>query len=88
MNENRTGIRDTKGGRILGAERSRLATDFMRRYVGGESIRSLATSTGWSYGFVHQVLTESGVQFRPRGGAWRRKSIRAAGAAELHRRCA
>jgi hypothetical protein len=27
--------------------------------------RTLATATGLSYGFVHQVLTESGVQLRP-----------------------
>jgi hypothetical protein len=33
----------------------------------------LAASTGRSYGFVHRVLTGSGVQLRQRGGARRRK---------------
>ena len=58
-----------KHGRIVGAERAALATSFAQRYAGGESIRSLATSTGRSYGFVHRVLVEAGVQLRPRGGA-------------------
>ena len=57
-----------KGRRIVGAERQTLAKDLVKRYQGGESIRSLAASTGRSYGFVHRVLTESGVQLRQRGG--------------------
>jgi hypothetical protein len=47
------------------------STEKGRRIV--ESIRALASSTGRSYGFVHRVLTESGVQLRQRGGARRRK---------------
>jgi hypothetical protein len=62
-----------KGRRIVGAERQTLAKDLVRRYTNGESIRALASSTGRSYGFVHRVLTESGVQLRQRGGARRRK---------------
>jgi hypothetical protein len=62
-----------KGRRIVGAERQTLAKDLVRRYGEGESIRALATSTGRSYGFIHRVLTESGVQLRQRGGARRRK---------------
>ena len=62
-----------KGRRIVGAERQTLAKDLVRRYTSGESIRALASSTGRSYGFVHRVLTESGVQLRQRGGARRRK---------------
>jgi predicted transcriptional regulator len=62
-----------KGRRIVGAERTTLAKDLVKRYTGGESIRALAASTGRSYGFVHRVLTESGVQLRQRGGARRRK---------------
>jgi len=62
-----------KGRRIVGAERETLAKDLVRRYANGESIRALAASTGRSYGFVHRVLTESGVQLRQRGGARRRK---------------
>ena len=63
-----------KGRRIVGAERQSLAKDLVKRYTDGESIRSLASSTGRSYGFVHRVLTESGVELRQRGGARRRKS--------------
>ncbi len=62
-----------KGRRIVGAERQTLAKELVRRYNSGESIRALAASTGRSYGFVHRVLTESGVQLRQRGGARRRK---------------
>lgn len=62
-----------KGRRIVGAERSTLAKDLVKRYSQGESIRTLAAATGRSYGFIHRVLTESGVQLRQRGGARRRK---------------
>jgi len=68
-----TGTSTTKGRRIVGAERQSLAKDLVRRYNSGESIRSLAASTGRSYGFIHRVLTESEVQLRQRGGARRRK---------------
>src|SRR6185369_3246997 len=62
-----------KGRRIVGSERQSLAKDLVKRYTSGESIRALAASTGRSYGFVHRVLTASGVQLRQRGGARRRK---------------
>ncbi len=62
-----------KGRPIMGAERHTLAMTLMRRYVAGESIRSLAASTNRSYGWIHRLLTESGVRFRPRGGARPRK---------------
>ena len=61
-----------KGTRVTGEDRSRLATDLRTRYDAGESIRSLATSTGRSYGFIHRILTETGVSLRGRGGATRR----------------
>ena len=61
-----------KGTRVTGEDRNRLATDLKNRYAAGESIRSLATSTGRSYGFIHRILTETGVALRGRGGATRR----------------
>jgi hypothetical protein len=72
------GRRDTvadlkKGARITGAARDKLAADLKKKYEKGASIRSLAESTGRSYGFVHRVLSESGVQLRGRGGATRTK---------------
>lgn len=60
-----------KGSRVTGAEREKLAAELKRRYDSGESIRSLAASTGRSYGFVHRMLSESGVRLRGRGGATR-----------------
>ena len=62
-----------KGTRVTGAERDKLASELKKRYDAGESIRSLAASTGRSYGFVHRILSESGVALRGRGGATRGK---------------
>jgi hypothetical protein len=62
-----------KGSRITGSDRDRLTSDLKARYDNGESIRSLAESTGRSYGFIHRVLNESGVTLRGRGGATRGK---------------
>ncbi|MBO0840256.1 MAG: transcriptional regulator [Sciscionella sp.] len=62
-----------KGARITGHSRDKLASDLKKKYEKGASIRSLAESTGRSYGFVHRVLCESGVQLRGRGGATRAK---------------
>ena len=58
----------TKGSRVTGAERDQQAADLKKRYDGGESIRSLAESTGRSYGFIHRILPESGTAMRNRGG--------------------
>jgi hypothetical protein len=63
-----------KGSRVTGADRTKLAADLKKRYNSGESIRSLAASTGRSYGFVHRILTENGVTLRGRGGATRGKA--------------
>jgi Helix-turn-helix domain len=63
-----------KGTRVTGVDRSKLATLLGKRYDNGESIRSLAASTGRSYGFVHRILTETGVTLRGRGGATRSKA--------------
>ena len=61
-----------KGTRVTGADRSKLAADLKTRYDSGESIRSLATATGRSYGFIHRILTETGATLRGRGGATRK----------------
>jgi hypothetical protein len=65
-----------KGTRVTGADREKLASDLKKRYNAGESIRALAASTGRSYGFIHRILSESGVTLRGRGGATRGKSKR------------
>lgn len=60
-----------KGARIVGDARSELADRLRVRYEAGESIRSLASDFGRSYGFVQGLLKESGVELRGRGGATR-----------------
>jgi Helix-turn-helix domain/Family of unknown function (DUF6247) len=65
-----------KGTRVTGAERDRLAADLKRRYESGESIRALAAATDRSYGFIHRILTESGVNLRGRGGEYRGRQRR------------
>jgi len=62
-----------KGARITGGDRTKLAADLKRKYSTGSSIRELAGETGRSYGFVHRMLSESGVSLRGRGGATRGK---------------
>ncbi len=62
-----------KGARITGTQRDKLANDLKKKYEKGASIRALAEQTGRSYGFVHRVLSETGVTLRGRGGATRTK---------------
>ena len=62
-----------KGSRVTGTARDKLSSDLKKKYDQGRSIRSLAEETGRSYGFVHRMLTESGVTLRGRGGATRGK---------------
>jgi Helix-turn-helix domain len=63
----------SKGRRVTGTERDKLAADLKKKYEAGTSIRALAQSTGRSYGFVHRILNESGTTLRGRGGATRGK---------------
>ena len=63
----------TKGRRITGGERDKLAGDLRKKYEAGASSRELAEETGRSYGFVHGVLVDSGASMRGRGGATRKK---------------
>ncbi|BFV56688.1 hypothetical protein KCMC57_up17920 [Kitasatospora sp. CMC57] len=69
-----------KGSRVTGAAREKLAADLKKKYDSGASIRALAEETGRSYGFVHRMLSESGVILRGRGGATRGKGKVAAAA--------
>lgn len=57
-----------KNVRITGATRDRLANNLKRKYERGASIRALAEATGRSYGFVRNILIESGVTLRGRSG--------------------
>jgi hypothetical protein len=66
-----------RGSRITGTERAELTTRLGARYAAGESIRAIAEDTGRSFGFVHGLVKESGVQLRSRGGATRGPAARA-----------
>lgn len=57
-----------KGAHVAGLQREALAAKLRARYERGATIRTLMRVTGRSYGAVHQLLQESGVQFRGRGG--------------------
>ncbi|KMS92079.1 transcriptional regulator [Streptomyces regensis] len=57
-----------KGKWITGSARKELAEAFTKEYREGRSIRAIAEAHGRSYGFVHRVLTETGVPLRARGG--------------------
>ena len=54
---------------IVGAQRANLARDVTARYIAGASIRNLASRYGLSYGFIHRIVSESGVPLRSRGGS-------------------
>lgn len=48
--------------------REQLLDELRYAYEGGASIRTLAASTGRSYGSIHSLLLESGTTLRSRGG--------------------
>ncbi|MEV0055664.1 helix-turn-helix domain-containing protein [Saccharopolyspora shandongensis] len=57
------------GTRLKPAARERLARVLRSKYEKGASIRQLCKESGRSYGIVHRMLAEAGVQFRRRGVA-------------------
>lgn len=63
-----------KSARITGPSRADLQAELKERYQAGASIRSIAREMGRSYGFVRNILAESEVELRGRGGAHRRKT--------------
>lgn len=48
--------------------RAAWAEELAAHYRAGKSVRVLAHTYGRSYGMVHRLLSEAGVEFRPRGG--------------------
>lgn len=48
--------------------REQLLHELRNAYEGGASIRTLAATTGRSYGSIHSMLLESGATLRSRGG--------------------
>ena len=62
-----------KRQRVKGERRDKLGEELATKYNEGASVRALAEATGRSYGFVHRLLAENGVEFRSRGGVNRGK---------------
>ncbi len=60
-----------KGARITGPQRESIASQMAKRYAAGDSVRKIAADNNRSYGSVHKLLKESGVDLRGRGGATR-----------------
>ncbi|MEV7628783.1 helix-turn-helix domain-containing protein [Actinoplanes sp. NPDC089786] len=53
---------------ISETERQRRENVVVAAYARGDTIRAIAATTGYSYGCIHKVLTDAGVERRPRGG--------------------
>jgi len=68
-----------RGSRITGDQRGSIAAEYVQRYNSGESIRTIADAAGRSFGFVHGLLKESGIELRGRGGATRGADAASAG---------
>jgi hypothetical protein len=54
--------------RITGANRKAIRGELVKKYKSGATIRGLAAEYGRSYGFMHRMLSESGIALRGRGG--------------------
>ncbi len=67
-----------RAARVTGEQRAELARSLETKYRAGASIRELSAMTGRSYGFIHRMLTDSGVPLRGRGGATRDRAARLA----------
>ena len=62
--------------RKLNKAREEMIFDLRNAYERGASIRTLAASTGRSYGSIHSMLRESGATMRSRGGPNHRTRVR------------
>nr|WP_284548133.1 helix-turn-helix domain-containing protein [Aestuariimicrobium sp. T2.26MG-19.2B] len=66
----------TPHARIAGDDRRALTSLVVERHRQGASLRAIAAELGRSYGFVHRLLDEAGVQPRHRGGDTRSPQAR------------
>jgi DNA-directed RNA polymerase specialized sigma24 family protein len=57
------------GKRITGEARTIMAGEVLRAYAEGKPIRQIAQEQDRSYGAVHRMLTDAGVELRKRGGS-------------------
>lgn len=59
----------SKNKRVTGEDRIIIGKQMRARYEEGACIRELSEATGRSFGWVNNVLRESGATIRPRGGS-------------------
>jgi len=59
----------TKGARVTGPQREKLAKSMRKAYEKGATVRTLHEETGRSFGAIQRLLAEAGTTMRPRGGA-------------------
>ena len=52
--------------RLTAQDRETVGQELAAKYAAGDSIRNLATETGYSYGLCRTLLLESGTLLRPR----------------------
>lgn len=55
---------------LVEPERGRVGKQMRARYESGETIRTLAAETGYSFGRIRSLLLEAGTELRPR---WRQR---------------
>jgi hypothetical protein len=55
-----------RGRRVESGDRVDLGAEAARLHGQGLPIRTVATRIGRSYGFTHRLLSDSGVELRPR----------------------
>ena len=65
-----------RGKRLTGTERDKLVKRFGKLYEQGQSIRAIAASEGTSIGRARNLVVESGVQMRQRGGSTKKAGYR------------
>lgn len=54
--------------KLYGARRASERATMKAEYEAGASIRTIASTRGHSYGYVHDALIATGTQLRSRGG--------------------
>lgn len=57
----------TRYEHVSGPARENVRAAAAEQYAAGATVRAIAADLGRSYGFVHRLLVESGIELRSRG---------------------
>jgi len=71
-----TATQTGRRNRLVGAPRTQLGIDLKTRYEQGATISGLAQATGYSYGFIRDLLTQADATLRRPGNPRRRAPTR------------